>query len=83
MSGEYETARRYLSDSLSMGQELAYHRGVTQSLSALGNVACAQGQYQDARDHFLEALALTREVNATPVILDTLTGLAQLLAIAP
>ena len=80
LQGDHLAAERWLTDSLIIAKKLAYHRGITQSLNVLGNVAFAQGKYQQAEQYLYEALKLTQEMQATPMTLDILTGLAQLLA---
>lgn len=80
LQADHPAAERWLTDSLTIAKKLAYQRGITQSLNVLGNVAFAQGKYQQAEQYLYEALKMTQEMRATPMTLDILTGLAQLLA---
>jgi tetratricopeptide (TPR) repeat protein len=77
--GDHLEARRLLTESLDLAKKLAYHRGVTQSLNALGRVAYDLGEYQAAKHYLLEALKTTQQHHATPLTLDILTSLANLL----
>ncbi len=76
--GEHTEARRLLTDSLTLARNLAYQRGITQSLNALGGVASALGEYIEAKKYLLEALKTTQEIHAVPIVLDILTGFAEL-----
>jgi len=51
---------------------------MSSALSRLGRVAAEQGQQEQAYDQYLNALRLADQVQATPRVLDALTGLATL-----
>ncbi|MBZ0275871.1 MAG: tetratricopeptide repeat protein [Anaerolineae bacterium] len=59
--GDYQTARRYLRESLALSQAMGIHPGSVMALTRLGETATGQGEYTQAHEHFREALRLARE----------------------
>lgn len=78
--GEHEEAKQLAQEGLAIRREIGDRRGIASALSNLGQATTALGEYQESRKHFREALRIGMEIRATPLILDILTGLADLLA---
>jgi tetratricopeptide (TPR) repeat protein len=78
-AGNYEEAHSLLKQSLALSRNIDDHRGVVRSLDNLGHVAEAQNQDKQAAACFQEALSDALDLDATPVALDSLVGLATLL----
>jgi len=66
--GEYETARRYLTDSLKFCRELADRSGTAITLLNLGTVHRLTGRFEEARAALTEAAALSQEVDNNRVL---------------
>jgi tetratricopeptide (TPR) repeat protein len=78
---DYERARRLLNRSLEETPNRPDDRcGRALTLHRLGLVSMALGDHDASRDYFSKALAIVREVQATPLILEVLTGVAEHLA---
>ncbi|MBZ0280472.1 MAG: tetratricopeptide repeat protein [Anaerolineae bacterium] len=78
LQGDYDRATVYLEESLSMAQAIRNRQGSANSLLNLGHVASAQGNRDLASERFDQALRIAREIEATPVMLEILCGLARL-----
>lgn len=78
LQGNYDQATVYLEESLSMAQAIGNRQGSANSLLNLGHVASAQGNHDLAAQRFDQALRIAREIEATPVMLEILCGLARL-----
>jgi predicted ATPase/DNA-binding SARP family transcriptional activator/Tfp pilus assembly protein PilF len=61
LQGDYDAARNYLNESLSIHQELGNQIGIARSLNNLGNVAYFQSDYFAARAFYEEGLPISRE----------------------
>ena len=77
--GELAEARQLHEESLILKQELGNRRSIAISLINLGEVNSALGEADAARRSFHEALRLTMEIQALPLALDALVGVAALL----
>lgn len=77
--GELAEARRLHDESLLLKQELGNRRSIGISLINLGEVLCQLGESDASRRAFHEALRLLMEIQAHPLALDALVGLAILL----
>jgi tetratricopeptide (TPR) repeat protein len=78
--GDLHKAHQLTEESLILKQGLGNRHSVCISLINLGEVTCMLGQLDASRRAFREALRLTLELQAEPLTLDALTGLALLLA---
>ena len=78
--GDLAESQRLHEESLILKQALGNRRSISISLINLGEVTCALGDLDASRRAFHEALRLTLAVQAEPLTLDTLVGLANLLA---
>lgn len=78
--GDYVTAREMIQESLEIREEVGEQRGIAFSLHDLGNVARALEQYQAARDYLQRALRVAIDIQAVPLALYVITGIAELRA---
>ncbi len=78
--GDLTKARQLHEESLILKQELGNRHSTCISLINLGEVTCLLGQLDASRRAFREALRLTLEIQAQPLTLDAMAGLALLLA---
>jgi predicted ATPase/class 3 adenylate cyclase len=76
--GEYDAARSYIEESLSIGRDLGEAVGIADSLCLLGDVALAQGSYPEARSLFEESLSLYRASGDQSGIAGSLNKLGRL-----
>ncbi|MEM7344545.1 MAG: tetratricopeptide repeat protein [Chloroflexota bacterium] len=79
--GDYEDATQQLQDSLELRREIGYPRGIAATLNNLGHVASAQKDYPRCKAHYTKSLEITLNIQAIPLALDALEGLATPLAI--
>jgi tetratricopeptide (TPR) repeat protein len=63
-------------ESLQTLQAIGDRLGIAYAQGHLGNVAAAQNNFEAAADHYKAALAAAQTVQAVPVMLDLLVGLA-------
>lgn len=77
--GELAEARQLHEESLILKQELGNQRSIAISLINLGEVNVLLGETDAARRAFHEALRLSMAIQAQPLALDALVGLAGLL----
>lgn len=75
---EYDLAIMYLEESLEMARAIGSHQDAAITLETLGQVAIAQGDTERARRYFLDAAKLAKSLGATPVLLDAISGIAQI-----
>lgn len=78
--GELAESRQLHEESLILKQELGNRRSIGISLINLGEVTYLLGEADASRRAFHEALRLTMEIQAQPLTLDALVGLAALLS---
>ncbi len=78
--GELAEARQLHEESLILKRELGNRRSISISLINLGEVTTLLGELDAARRAFHEALRLTMAIQAYPLALDALAGIAGLLA---
>jgi predicted ATPase/DNA-binding SARP family transcriptional activator len=76
--GEHVAAKAFLQQSLDLSQETGDRHSMANCLKQLGHVACRMGAYPEAKEYFAEALNLAMEIRADQVVLDILTGVANL-----
>jgi tetratricopeptide (TPR) repeat protein len=74
--GEHAEAKQLHQESLVTLKEIGYRLGVGLVLKDLGNVACALGEYQESKAYFQEALKLALDIQAIPLALTSLVGIA-------
>ena len=75
-----EGAQKLYERSLALYREIGEQFGMTTSLSGLGRVACQQRAWQQAKDHYNEALQRAWDIHAMPRVIDILQEMAELLA---
>ena len=78
--GEYTEAERLSLEGLTIFQEIGHRWGAASTLSNLGSIACAMGKYSTSWEYFREALGTAAELQAMPLVLEVLTGMARVLA---
>ncbi len=78
MRGEYDKATTYLEESLSLAKAIGNRPGSANVLINLGHVASAQHLTERAADLFRQALQIAHEIDAAPMMLESVCGLAGL-----
>jgi tetratricopeptide (TPR) repeat protein len=74
--GEYAAAREHLHKSLELFGEHITGWNVGRSLTYLGHANRLDGDFTAARKNYVDVLRLSLESEATPIVLDALSGLA-------
>ncbi len=74
--GAYQEAGALYRESLRIKEAIGDQRGAIYSLNRLGETDVLLGDLAGARAHFSQALAAALEMQALPLALETLTGLA-------
>ena len=77
---DHRRAGVYLEEGLTLFREIGDRAAIAQTLINLGHVACALDQTPAARERYAEALGTAVELNAAPMILEILAGVACLRA---
>jgi tetratricopeptide (TPR) repeat protein len=78
--GAYDEARQYHQASLAIFREIGHAAGISFALTYLGDASTAQDAYAEATTYYSEALQIALQTQAAPRALDTLVGVANLLA---
>lgn len=78
--GNYPQAQQILQDGLSLLKKVGDPRRTGFILRELGGVARAQGKHQASWNYYREALQIARKIGTGGLTLETLTGVANLLA---
>lgn len=76
----YPQAQEYHRQSLVLFEKIGDLNAMSETLNALGNTLCSLAEYAQARVYFQQALQVALSVQAIPVALDVLVGLARILA---
>jgi tetratricopeptide (TPR) repeat protein len=74
--GRLSEAERLYEDSHAIFTELGDQRSVAATLVGLGQIAAADGEQAVAEHYFRQALARGKSINAIPIVLDSLSGMA-------
>jgi predicted ATPase/DNA-binding SARP family transcriptional activator len=77
--GQYDEAQRLHQESCAIFEQIGYRLGAGLTLNDLGHVAHAQGEQAAAHAYFEAALRTAVAIEATPLALDALVGIAMLL----
>ncbi|GAB4534239.1 MAG: hypothetical protein Fur0018_24020 [Anaerolineales bacterium] len=80
LSGQMDVARKYYLQAGEMFEAQGLQRGVLIVENNLGHIATASGDLETARGHYHRAAELGLAMEAVPHMLDTLAGLAILMA---
>lgn len=75
LHGELDKASAYLEESLSLSQAIGNRQGSANTLINLGHVATAQNDTTRAADLFRRALRIAYDLDATPMMLESICGL--------
>ncbi len=76
VEGDYPLADRLLQEALALCREIEYRRGSASALNILGRMALAAGDERMSRSYLQNALATSVEIQAWPLVLDTLLNIA-------
>lgn len=76
---DYREARQLYGESLAIFKQIGNQWGVVFSLTNLGDVACALEDYPSAKIYLNDALKKAMDIEAAPLVLDVLLGVATLL----
>jgi predicted ATPase/DNA-binding SARP family transcriptional activator len=77
--GEYTEAKQLCREALTILEMMGHHYAVAATLDSLGNISRELGDYQESGRYFREALKVTGEIQAIPLGLEVLMGVATLL----
>jgi len=78
--GELDSAWRWVEESLELRQGLHARQAVAESFNTLGLIAGRKGETSRARDCLRASLQSAMEISDTPLVLESLVGLAELRA---
>jgi len=81
MLGSYEEAYQYCEEGLKLSKTLGNQWGVAASLINMGDINCYNGDLRQARYCFTQALDTAQNIQATPLLLEVVISIANLLAI--
>jgi len=76
---QYEEARQLHQEMLTICRDIGNRRGTANALNGLGRASCALGEFAESREYFQEGLSAAMEINAAPVAIDILVGMAALM----
>jgi DNA-binding SARP family transcriptional activator/predicted ATPase/Flp pilus assembly protein TadD len=77
--GEFSAARQHYEQSLSSARQMGDPKSIVYALDSLGNLALRQHDLPLARACLSEAFQTALDIGLTPVAVDTLCGLAEIL----
>lgn len=77
---DFDEACRLHEQSLSVKQELGDRHSIALTLSNLAEVFSSSGEIDAARRYFYEALQMAVDIQATPLVVEILVGIADFLA---
>jgi predicted ATPase/DNA-binding CsgD family transcriptional regulator len=80
LRGDYAEAKAHYRASLFYAQELGHQQYILWAGSGLGRAAARMGATHEAREHFREPLKIAKDTPNTDIKLDTLAGIADLMA---
>ncbi len=75
---DYPQASAYLEESLTRNEAIGNRQGAANAMLNLGHVAKAQGQMVVAQDYYHRALERAHALQAVPLMLEALIGVAEL-----
>ena len=78
--GDYAASKNLLQESLALRREIGHARGIAVSLNNLGHVTGALGEYQACKSYYHAGLKVALDIQAVPLALAALGGLAVPLA---
>jgi tetratricopeptide (TPR) repeat protein len=79
--GQYDDAQSLLQESIALFKEIGEQGSLAQSLTHMGSALLKAGDNVAARNYFLDALSIAREMQTLPVLLDALVGEAEIQAL--
>jgi len=77
--GEKAQAKRNYQESLALYREIGSRWGVANVVANLGGASLALGEDGEAERHYYQALKTAKEVNALPIAMEALVGIAMLM----
>ena len=77
--GEKAQAKRFYQESLALYREIGNRWGVANVLTNLGGASLALGEVEEAERHYHQGLKAALEVQALPIAMEALVGIATLL----
>jgi eukaryotic-like serine/threonine-protein kinase len=78
MQGDYTTAEGYLKEGLELSQAIGERQSSAMTLISLGEVAHLQEHTLMALYYYQQGLQLAKEIDALPIMMDALVGIAKL-----
>lgn len=79
LSGEHAEAKQLCQEALTILEKIGHHYAVAATLDSLGNISHELGEYRESKRYFQEALKTTNDIQAVPLGLEVLIGIATLL----
>jgi predicted ATPase/tRNA A-37 threonylcarbamoyl transferase component Bud32 len=79
LRSEFANAANYFGQSLSIARAIGNRQGAAKTLINLGHVAKGQQDMREAMDYYCQALEAARDIDATPILLEGLVSLAEVL----
>lgn len=79
MTEDYSLANRYLEQSLGISLEMGDQPGYTNTLTNIGHVARAEKHHKRALHFYQQAIQSAQKLNAQPLLLEPLAGMASAL----
>jgi tetratricopeptide (TPR) repeat protein len=77
---QYEDAQSLLHESIALYREIGEQGSLAQTLTRMGSALLQVGDQEVARKYYVDALAIAREMQTLPVLLDALVGEAEIQA---
>jgi len=74
----HEEAQACYQESLAIYEEINDKGGLARTYQGLGEIACAQGEFQAARQYLHQALDLAANMNFVPLLFSTLNAVGRL-----
>jgi len=75
---DYDGAEHYYQRSLQVVSELGLRQETAATITKLGHIARLQENYQEAFTHYRNAITTANEIDAIPIILECIIGIAGL-----
>ena len=76
-AGMYHEAERLLREGLALHRQMGSRTRIASALGNLGDVALRMRRLEVAAEHYRGALEVARQIGAEPMVVDSLTGLAE------
>lgn len=79
LQSEFAQATGYFEESLAIARAIGNRHGVAKTLPNLAEAALGRGNHDEAIDLYYQALQAAHEIDALPIVMESLLGLAKIL----